>query len=260
MAHPPDVASRLAGQRVLFIGGTGGVGIAVSQALLQSGVSVVLAGSRDSKVQLVLDQLMSQYPNLQSCISGHVCDLASSNAEENVKALFNQLGPLNHIIYVAGDRLSSINVVDITAESISKTSQIRVTGALLVVKHGISHLKSSPTSSLILTSGSIASKPIPGGWSLLAFVEAGIGGLTRQLALELAPIRVNCVAPGAVATDLWGPMDEKAKQEAFANHTSNTCTGRLGQAADIAESYLYLLKDNNCTGSMIDTNGGQFLE
>lgn len=258
--QPYNFAGRLAGQTILLVGGTGGVGLAVGHALLQAGASIVLTGSRQPKLNSLLDQLRAQYPDLQSQIQGYVCDLGSPNVEDNVIALFKQLGKLNHIVYLAGDRLPTVEIADITAESFAKASQVRVMGTLLIVKHGIPHLADSPMASIILTTGSIASKPIPGGWSLLSFIGAGISGLTRQLAFDLAPIRVNCVAPGIVATDLWDPMGEEAKQDFFKSQASKMCTGRVGQAEDVAESYLYLIKDNNVTGTMIDTNGGQFLK
>ncbi|ETN40908.1 uncharacterized protein HMPREF1541_05188 [Cyphellophora europaea CBS 101466] len=257
--QPPNFASKLQGQSVLLVGGTGGVGLAVSHALLQSGASIILTGSRQVKIDSVVNQLKIQYPVLHFRISGYVCDLGSPQVEENVAGLFKQLDKLDHIIYMAGDRLPTLDISEITADSVAKLSRVRVTGALLVVKHGISHLEASPTSSIVLTSGSIASKPMVGGWSILSFIGAGLGGLARQLAFDLAPIRVNCVAPGVVATDLWDPMGENAKQCCFKSVSSTYCTGRAGQAEDVAESYLYVVKDNNITGTMIDTNGGVFL-
>jgi NAD(P)-dependent dehydrogenase (short-subunit alcohol dehydrogenase family) len=259
VAQPPNFAGKLAGQTILIVGGTGGVGLGVGHALLQSGASIIVTGSREAKLASVLQQLQAQYPDLQSRITGHVCDLASDKVEDNVVALLAQIGSLNHIVYAAGDRLPTTELADITPSSVASSSQVRVTGALMVVKHGVSHLATSPESSIVLTTGSIASKPIPGGWALLAFNGAGTSGLTRQLAFDLAPIRVNCVAPGIVATDLWNPMGEEAKQKFFEGAASKLPTGKVGSAEDVAESYVYLMKDTNVTGSVIDTNGGSFL-
>jgi NAD(P)-dependent dehydrogenase (short-subunit alcohol dehydrogenase family) len=260
VAAPPNMSDKLAGQTVLLVGGTGGVGLGVAHALLQSGASVAITGSRETKLAETLKQLRAQYPTIQDQINGYVCNLASEDVEENVASLFKQLPKLNHIVYLAGDRLPTVDLADITATSVAKSSQVRVTGALMVAKYGVSHLESSPKSSIVITSGSIASKPIPGGWALLSFIGAGLGGLTRQLAFDLAPIRVNCVAPGVVATDLWDPMGEEAKQQFFDSESKKLCTGQVGQAEDVAEAYTYLMKDCNVTGTMIDTNGGQFLK
>lgn len=257
---PPDFKNKLAGQTVLLLGGTGGVGVAVSHALLQSGASVILTSSRESKLRSVLDQLKSLYPDLTSRINGYACDLASPDVEENIKRIFKNIDKLNHIIYLAGDRLPTTAIADITVESFAKQSQVRAVGPLLIAKHGLSHMDASFESSFTIVSGSIASKPIPGGWSLLSFIGAGLTGLTRQLAFDLAPIRVNCVAPGVVDTDMWDGMAKEDKAEFMKGVAGQTCVGKVGQAEDVAEAFIYLLKDKHATGMVIDTNGGVFLK
>ena len=254
-----DFNNKLADQTILLIGGTGGVGVAVTHALLQAGASVILTSSRQSKLNSVLNQLRGQYPGCESKINGHTCDLGSDQIEQNVIDLFMQINRLNHIIYLAGDRLPTMPIAEFTPEAFAKHSQVRAVGPLLVAKHGLKLLEISANSSITITSGSIAEKPIAGGWSLLAFIGAGLTGLTRQLAFDLAPIRVNCVAPGVLQTDLWDHMGP-AKEDFFEAVASGNCTGRVGQAEDVAESYLYLLKDKNSTGAVIHSSGGVFLK
>ena len=95
---------------------------------------------------------------------------------------------------------------------------------------------------------------------MLALVGAGINGLARQLAFDLAPIRVNCVAPGVVETDLWEGMGEEGKRSFFRDHESKIPTGKVAQPEDVAEAYAYLLKDKNATGITVHTNSGVFLQ
>ena len=85
--------------------------------------------------------------------------------------------------------------------------------------------------------------------------------MTRGLALDLKPIRVNLVSPGAVDTELWAHagMSDEQKQGYFKETEKKMPTGKVPDASDIAESYLYALKDGNLTGSMISTNGGSLL-
>lgn len=89
---------------------------------------------------------------------------------------------------------------------------------------------------------------------------AGIIGLTRQLASDLAPIRVNAVAPGVVETDLWSGMTPADKQAFFEQIEKQLPTGKVGQAEDVAEAFGYLIRDNNVTGVAVDSNGGTFLQ
>lgn len=95
---------------------------------------------------------------------------------------------------------------------------------------------------------------------MLALIGAGINGLTRQLAFDLAPIRVNCVAPGVIETDLWQGMGEEGKKAFLEQHAKSVPTGRVGQPEDLAEAYLYLLRDRNVTGTVVDSNSGAFLQ
>lgn len=251
--------NKLAGQRVLLVGGTGGVGISVAQALIEYGATVILSSSREAKVAQVMASLVSDYPDARDRVFGYACDLASPQVEENVEALFNKVGQIDHIIYMAGDRLPMVPLEEVTLDKWQKCNQVRTIAAILVVKVGSRYLKKQPTSSITLTGGSISEKPIAGGWSMLSLIGAGLNGLARQLAFDLAPIRVNCVAPGVIDTDLWQGMSDEVKTEFFKQLQDNNPTGKVGQPQDLAEAYLYCLKDHNATGVVIHSNSGVFL-
>ncbi|KAK5046242.1 hypothetical protein LTR84_008385 [Exophiala bonariae] len=251
--------SKLAGQRVLLVGGTGGVGISVAQALIEFGASVILSSSRETKVNQVITSLTNDYPDARDRVSGHSCDLASPNVEENIENLFKKVGEVDHIVYMAGDRLPTVPLEEITLKGWQKCNQVRTIAAILVVKVGTKYMKKDRNSSIVLTGGSISEKPIAGGWSMLALIGAGINGLARQLAFDLAPIRVNTVAPGVIATDLWQGMGDEVREAFFKDLEEKNPTGQVGQAEDLAEAYLYCLRDANATGIVVNSNSGTFL-
>lgn len=256
---PARFTNKLTGKQVLLVGGTGGVGISVAQALLEYGATIILSSSRESKVKDVCAQLVTEYPDAKDRVSGFACDLASPNVEGNIEELFKKVGEIDHIVYMAGDRLPMIPLEEVTLEKWQKCNQVRTIAAILVVKIGTRYMKKDRHSSIVLTGGSISEKPIAGGWSMLALIGAGYNGLTRQLAFDLAPIRVNCVAPGIIETDLWQGMGEEGKKAFFADHESKIPTGKVGQAEDLAEAYLYCLKDANATGIVVHSNSGVFI-
>lgn len=140
------------------------------------------------------------------------------------------------------------------------TGQIRLIAALLAAKVGSKYLDKSPYSSITLTTGSISQKPRP-NWSMVAPFGSGLHAMTRNLALDLKPIRVNLVSPGAIETELWDNVtpDEKARKATFEQIAKTMPTGRLGQPEDVAEAYLFLMKDANVTGTIVDSNGGALL-
>ena len=257
---PTGLFSRkLVDKRVLLVGGTGGVGISVAQALLEFGATVILSSSRQAKIDAVIQTLLKSYPDAKGRISGYACDLAGADVESNIEALFRRVGPVDHVVYMAGDRLPMCPLEEVTLEKWHKFTQVRTIASILVAKHAVRCLKQDRTSSITFTGGSISERPMAGGWAVLGMVGAGINGLTRQLAFDLAPIRVNAVALGVVDTDLWAGLGEEGAREFLRAHEAAMPTKKVGQAEDIAEAYLYCLRDLNVTGSVVHSNSGAFL-
>lgn len=91
------------------------------------------------------------------------------------------------------------------------------------------------------------------GWA------ASLYGTVRALALEMAPIRVNAVSPGATATELWGPPGE-ARESLEAAVSARALMGKPGLPEEVGEAYVYLMKDTNNTGSVISSSGGSLLQ
>ena len=80
--------------------------------------------------------------------------------------------------------------------------------------------------------------------------------MVRNLALDMKPLRVNLVVPGAVDTELWDGMTSEKKQEMFDGIEARVPTGKVGQAEDVAESFLYAMRDANLTGVVLKTDSG----
>ena len=83
--------------------------------------------------------------------------------------------------------------------------------------------------------------------------------MTRGLALDLAPLRVNLVNPGAVSTELWDIIPVEQREGMQKSMKERTTTKKVAVPEEIAEAYLYVMKDTNVTGSSIDTNSGALL-
>jgi NAD(P)-dependent dehydrogenase (short-subunit alcohol dehydrogenase family) len=135
---------------------------------------------------------------------------------------------------------------------------VRFFSPLLLAKHLPTYLNPGPKSSLTLTTGSVSEKPIV-SWAAVAGYAGGLHSVTRNLALDLKPIRVNLVSPGAVETELWGSLSAEQKESMFKGIGEKNLTGAVGQAEDVAEQYLALLRDYNVTGSVVRSDGGHLL-
>lgn len=129
----------------------------------------------------------------------------------------------------------------------------------MVGKHARKYLSPGPFSSITLTSGAITLRPIP-NWVLANGAMSALEGLAQQLAFELAPIRVNVIQPGFVDTEMWGEMSKEDITNMKAHMEEKIPTKRLPRVEDVAEAYLYTLKDANVTGAVIKTDSGADLK
>jgi NAD(P)-dependent dehydrogenase (short-subunit alcohol dehydrogenase family) len=256
--------NKLHNKRVLVIGGTSGIGYAVAEAAVEYGADVTVASSQQTNVDRAVKDLKTAYPNALDRIRGHVCDLSADAIEENLRTLFdfatnNNTDKLDHIVDTAGDSVGRITLDTANPSEYHRITKVRVIGPILIAKLGREYFHQAYTSSITLTGGVNAYKPLA-GWSVLSSVSGAKDSLTRGLAKDLAPIRVNLVSPGAIHT----PLVEKfvpghgieRLQKAFGGMSLQ---GRIGAPDEIAEAYLALMKNYFQTGTTVQSEGGYLL-
>ena len=112
--------------------------------------------------------------------------------------------------------------------------------------------------SMVFTSGIAGQRPHT-GWALGASITSAMEGLIRALAVELAPIRVNIVSPGVVKTPLWSAMPGADREALYRQMEQNLLVGHVGEPEEIAEAYLYLMRQTYGTGQVIVVDGGGVL-
>ena len=165
---------------------------------------------------------------------------------------------MDHIVFTAGDKLAAMPLQEITLSKIHTAGQIRFAAPLLVAKIGSRYMEKSSKSSIVLTTGSIAEHPHK-DWSVIAGYGAGLHGMTRNLAVDLMPIRVNLVSPGGLKTDLWKDMESEAREKLYKGWAERNPTGHAGTPEEVAQCYLWLLKDSNVTGRVACSDSGALL-
>ncbi|KAK5015970.1 hypothetical protein BJ546DRAFT_520783 [Cryomyces antarcticus] len=254
--------SKLSDSHVLVLGGTSGIGFCVAEACLEHGAHVIVSGSRQEKLCKALDRLKAAYPDASSRISGYTCDLSQPDQLEvnlsNLLSVVTTDRKLDHIAFTAGDALKITPVSEATPEVIRQTGNVRFLGALMLAKLAPKYLSPGPASSITLTGGSNTHKPMP-GWTIIASYGAATEGMTRGLAVDLKPIRVNMVSPGAVHTELFADIAEDRLEDVLGMMRKATATGEVGRPEDVAEAYLYCMRDRLVTDSLIESNGGRLL-
>ncbi|TGO52031.1 hypothetical protein BCON_0149g00190 [Botryotinia convoluta] len=252
----PGKYQKLVSKHVLVIGGSSGIGYCVAEASLESGASVTISSSSPDRVAKAVEKLKKSYPDGK--INGFPCDLSKPSLEADVEKLFEQTGKVDHIVFTAGDALSLIPLEKASLEDMQKAGQVRFFGQLMVAKVGSRYLSEGPQASITLTTGSTADKPMK-GWSIVTSFAAGLHGMARSLAIDLAPVRVNVVSPGPVKTELWNGMGQEEREKLFKEVEGKVLTKHVALPEEVAESYLWLMKDSNVTGTVVRSDSGMLL-
>ncbi|HEV7422831.1 MAG TPA: SDR family oxidoreductase [Mycobacterium sp.] len=231
--------------RVLVIGGTSGIGLGVATAVAERGALPIVASRRQSSV----DRALAQLPEVARGAAVDLTDAAS------LDQLARDIGDIDHLVFTAGESLALTPLADLTPDRITGFFQTRFVGALSAVRAFAPRIAEG--GSITLTSGTAAEQP--GFGALPVSVCGAMNALTTALAVELAPIRVNAVAPGVVRTPLWGAMTEVDRQTMYDAAAQGLPLGRVGEVDDVALAYVYCMEQTYGTGVVLRVDGGTVL-
>jgi NAD(P)-dependent dehydrogenase (short-subunit alcohol dehydrogenase family) len=244
-----DTDSTLRNKRVVILGGSSGIGLAVARQAAAEGADVVIASSNAQRV----NQAVATLGGDQKRAKGQALDLTD---EQAIHAFFENLGTFDHLVFTAGDTLQLTDLATADLKKARRAFELRYWSALAAVKYSHPHINAG--GSIVLTTGIAGQRPRK-GWVISASVCGTVEALTRALAIELAPIRVNAVSPGIVRTSLWQNMPEKDQQSMFESVAKTLPVGRVGEASDVAKTYVYLMQEGYSTGQIIVVDGGSLL-
>jgi NAD(P)-dependent dehydrogenase (short-subunit alcohol dehydrogenase family) len=231
---------------VVVLGGASGIGLATALAAAARGAVVTVTSRSGDRVAHAVRQIGGS-------ARGEVVNLEN---EEETRALFERVGGFDHLVYTAGDELLLSPVAQLDLATARRSFEVRVFGALGAIKHAVARIR--PGGSIVLTHGIAGARP-SAGWTVGAAVCGAMDALTRALAVELAPVRVNAVSPGLVRTPLWNPIPEAQREALFREAGGKLLTKRIGEAAEIAEAYCYLMENTFTTGQTLVVDGGGVL-
>lgn len=236
----------LKGKKVVIIGGSSGIGLATAKLAASKGANIIIVSSKQERIDLALQEIKSES-------IGYPIDVTD---EMQLKNLFEKIGLFDHLIFTAGENLvlSTVNETDL--QDARDYFNIRYWGAFAAVKYATPFI--CATGSIVLTSGIASNRPNK-GWALGASICAAMEGFTRAMAMELAPIRVNIVSPGVVKTQLWNGMSENDREAMYTNIGNALPVKRVGEAQDIAKTFVYLLEQEYGTGQTLIIDGGTSL-
>jgi NAD(P)-dependent dehydrogenase (short-subunit alcohol dehydrogenase family) len=226
--------------RFLVIGGSSGIGLAVAMAAASAGAAVTIASRSQAKLDLALADLGKVAKGRQLDTTDHAA----------VEFFFAGEAAWDHVV-VSAAQTTSGPVRKLSLLEARATMDSKFWGAYHVARSA----KIGEHGSFCLISGFRSVRP-SANTVLQGAVNAALEALVRGLALELAPIRVNAVSPGLIATPLWASMAETEREAMFASAAERLPAGRIGQSSDVANAVLFLASTPFATGSTVVVDGG----
>ena len=235
--------SALKNKTVLIVGRGSGIAGAIALAVREAGGQVIAAGRSP-------DELAEAYRGMNFGI-----ERVDVTDESSVADLAGRVASVDHVVSTASARARG-GYEDLTPGLVAASFAVKAIGPLLLAKHFAK--KIPPDGSLLFMSGATALKPTPGMLAVAA-TNAAVDAVTAGLAVELAPVRVNAIAPGTIDTGAYDALGADRKAALFAARAAANPARRIGTADDIAAVALMALTSDFLTGVAIPVDGGEHL-
>jgi NAD(P)-dependent dehydrogenase (short-subunit alcohol dehydrogenase family) len=241
----------LHGQRIVLIGASSGIGLATATLAAQRGAVIVMAARGEERLRAAASKVEGE-------TEVHCLD---ATVEAQVKSFFAGLGAFDHLCTLvpsASSRTQSAtysSFLDTDADLFAGVFRNRFWAQCFAARHGARHLR--PGGSIVFVSNTMPRKVIP-SYSAACAAAGALEALARILALELAPVRVNVIAPGFVGTPGTKLIPEQRK-ETWDRLVTGQPVNRYGDAAEIGEAILSLMSNRYATGAILTIDGGYSL-
>ncbi|HYF16229.1 MAG TPA: SDR family oxidoreductase [Ramlibacter sp.] len=240
---------RISGQRVLVVGGGSGIGLAVAKMAAAEGAQVVIAGRSRTK----LDRAAAE---IGQGLVGHEVD---AREEASLAGLFERVGRVDHLVVTVGPGSPKQRYASFLEQPVDDARALfdnKFWAQYLCARAGARHVREG--GSITLFGGGASRKPVK-AMAVLAAVQAAIEGFVRGLALDLAPVRVNCVAPGRIASNSFDAMPPAERDAMLKAWAESLPVHRIGEPDDAAEAALFLMGNRYSTGNVLYVDGGHYL-
>lgn len=236
----------LSGKRILVTGASSGIGRSIAIACAKMGALLIITGRNDIRLSETLEMLPGE---------GHMAVQADITITEDINRIVDNLPALDGIVQCAGVA-SRIPCKQIQKQDLDYVINTNFEAPVLLQSAILSKKKIKKESSIVFIASRAYQSPSMGNAAYSAS-KGAIISYSKCLALELAPrlIRVNCICPGMIWTDLiTKDLDEGTLQESQLQYPLR----RFGKPEDVANLAIYLLSDASAwmTGSCLDISGG----
>ncbi len=243
---------RIEGSKAIVTGGSRGIGRAISLALAERGADVLVNYLSDDRSAEETVAAIRGMGRKAIAVKGDVSK--QSDCMKILERALSSFGSVDILVNNAGVLPKLYRIEEITEEEWNKIIGVNLTGAFFMCKAVARHMIERRRGKIVNIS-SIAGKE--GGTVGVAYAasKAGVIGLTRALARELAPfnITVNAVAPGPVDTSALS--DEIKRRGAELSPQ-----GRIARPEEVAHAVIFLIENDHVNGEVININGGRYMD
>jgi NAD(P)-dependent dehydrogenase (short-subunit alcohol dehydrogenase family) len=238
------MAASLKDRTVLVVGRGGGLARAIVEAARAEGANVIAAGRRRED----LAQAYADDP-------GVAVESVDLTDDDSIAALAARVGRVDHVVSTASARARG-RIGELERDAVRASFDTKVIGPLMLARAFQGRINQG--GSLLIFSGVAAFKIQPGTLAV-AITNGAADTLTRSLAVELAPIRVNAISPGVIDTGAWDGLGADGKAALFADLRERNPARRIGDAGDIGEAALLAMTNTFLTGVTLYVDGGERL-
>lgn len=244
----------LVGKKIVVTGGSRGIGAAIVRLLAEEGAQVAFTySSREESAQQVAQTLKGE---------GHFYVKMDISSEESVNQASDQIfakwPEVDGLVNNAGITKDAL-LMRMKTEDFDSVMNTNLRGTFLTTKIFSKVMMKARKGSIVNITSVIGQTGNPGQANYAAS-KAGTVGFTKSVAAELASrnLRLNCVAPGFIATEMTDILTEDQKNKIM----EQIPLGKIGDAVDVAQAVRFLLSDESkyITGHTISVNGGMFME
>lgn len=238
-------AADLTGQRVVVVGASSGIGLALSRQAAAAGAEVVMS-SRSAQ------RLAAAAATVPAPAGAITVAAADSLNEAAVGELFRRVGAFDHLVVTAvADETKLMGQLIDQSTATAQRGMEKFWSSYYTARAGARRIRE--TGSITLTASmAIFNPPRGGGASVMNAASGAVAVLGRSLAAELAPVRVNVVAPGVVDSGVW----DETRRVGLREWGQGLPVGHLGAPDELAAAYLSLMTNTYMTGVVLPVDGG----